>query len=229
MYPKFTSMYIRKKPSPFDFLLFSCLILFGTMLPSSLEAQQRFKGGLIAGFTASQINGDESNGYNKLGLQAGTRVEILLGERTSTSLELLFAQRGSQSELIKDQFSFQFFSLTLNYIDVPVQFHFKDWLVDNGEEEFYRISVSGGFCYSRLISTSSKDELSAVTLVAPLIRKDDYNYVLGVTYNATPHLGFTFRTIRGLGLMYNPTDHAAPPEKDSWYNHSLYFQAVYTF
>ena len=204
-------------------------LTFFIVVPASVEAQGRFRGGLTAGLTASQINGDESTGYNKLGVTAGPRVEILLSKRTSTSLELLFSQRGSQSELVRDQLNPFNFSLTVNYIDVPVQFHYKDWLVTDGKEEYYRISVNAGLCYSRLMSTSSKDELSAVTVVAPLLRKDDFNYILGVTYNISRNLGATFRTLRGIGLMYNPQDHDPAPEKDSWYNHSLYFQLSYTF
>lgn len=202
------------------------------LLPSLAQSQrtQRFKAGIVAGLTASQIDGDLSAGYNKLGLQAGLRGIALLTKRTEGSIELLFVQRGSQSELVRDQLNPYNFSLTLNYIEVPLQWHYKDWLVDDGDEEYYRVSFNAGLSYARFMSAKVDDEFSGVNAVAPdFLKKNDFSFLIGASFFAGPHLGFTFRYVRSIGYMYDPRDWDPAPAQKAWNAHSLYFQTVYLF
>jgi hypothetical protein len=212
--------------SPNAFLVIFMLAL----LPSLMEAQQRFRAGGIVGLTASQIDGDLSAGYNKLGLQAGLRVIGRLTERTDASLEFLFSQRGAQSELIKDKYDAFPFSLTLNYVEVPVQWHFKDWLVEGEDESanFYRVGVNAGLSYARLISTKVDDETSWFNGVVPdYLHKNDFSFVLGFNFWANRHLGFTVRYNRSIGFMYNPKKWNPAPASRAWNGHCLYFQTAY--
>jgi len=198
---------------------------------SSAYSQQRFRAGVILGVTASQIDGDNSAGYNKLGLQTGLRAVARLKGRTEASIEFLFTQRGSQSELIKDEFS-NFFSLTTNYLEVPVQWHFKDWLIEGeeGEPDYYKVSFNGGFSYGRLLGTKVNDDLSAIRVIAPdYLKKNDFSFVLGANFFATRHFCLTLRYVRSIGYMYDPRDWNPAPAKSAWNSHCLYFQTAWMF
>ncbi|MFZ4635609.1 MAG: porin family protein [Saprospiraceae bacterium] len=206
-------------------------LIFGLMLSLSfaLSAQQRFTGAIIAGVTASQIDGDLSAGYNKLGLMAGGRAGILLGERTETSIELLYVQRGAQNELVQNN-PFNF-SLTLHYIEVPFQFHYKDWLAqDANNNEFYRVSFNAGVSYARLMNTTVRDDLNAIEVIAPdYLKENDFSFMLGASFFANSHLGFNFRWVRSFIPIYEPADWNPAPAVEAWWPHSLYFSTMYVF
>lgn len=211
-------------------LRFFCFLAVFAAFQLTAFAQPRFRAGVVAGLTASQIDGDLSAGYNKLGLTAGLRVIGRLKERTEASLEFLFSQRGCQNELIPGDYDLYPFSLRLNYVEVPIQWSFKDWLIegDDESENFYRVTVNAGISYSRLINTKVKDELSWLSGVAPaFIKKNDVGACLGFSFFANRHLGFTFRFYRSFLFMYNPRDWNPAPAEKGWNLHCLNFQAVY--
>ena len=93
-------------------------------------------------------------------------------------MEFLFSQRGSQSELVPGEYDLFPFSLRLNYVEVPVMWHYKDWLAEGpGNTEYYKVSANVGLSYSRFISSRLKDELNALghialALVEVLLRQD---------------------------------------------------------
>ena len=209
------------------FFSFSLLLI----LPSMLLAQSRFRTGAVVGLTASQIDGDLSAGYNKLGLQAGLRVIGRLTERTDASLEFLFSQRGAQRELVKNKYGDPQYPITLNYVEVPVQWHYKDWLVegDDASNGYYKVSFNAGFSYARLIGSKLKDgeENPFFGLVPDYLKKNDFSFVLGFNFFANRHLGFTVRYNRSIGYMYDPRDWPNPPYDRAWNGHCLYFQTVY--
>jgi hypothetical protein len=214
-------------------LLFSFSILFFVCigaLYAPLAAQPRFKGGIVAGLSASQIDGDLSAGYNKLGLLAGLRVASRLKKRTEASIEFLYAQRGAQTELLKDKFNPFNFSLTLNYVEVPIQWHFKDWLIeyDDEKDNYYRVSFNAGLSYARFISAKNRDDNDFLSGVVPdFLKKDDFSMLLGANFMANRHIGFTFRYVRSLNFMYDPRDWPSPPAQRGWRGHCLYFQTFY--
>lgn len=209
------------------FILFLALFL----IPICLLAQPRFRAGAIVGLTASQIDGDLSAGYNKLGLQAGLRVIGRLTERTDASLEFLFSQRGAQRELIQNKYGDPQYPFSLNYVEVPIQWHFKDWLVEGEDESenYYKVSFNAGFSYARLIGSRVKDkeENPFYGLIPDYLNKNDFSFVLGFNFFANRHLGFTVRYNRSIGYMYDPRDFNAPPYDRAWNGHCLYFQTVY--
>ncbi len=199
-------------------------------LPIVLAAQPRFRAGAVLGLTASQIDGDLSAGYNKLGFQAGLRVITRLKGRMEASMEILFSQRGCRSELIPGDFEPRPFSLTLNYIEVPLQWHYKDWLIeyDDAKFNYYKVSFNAGLSYARLFGSKVDDETSWLNGVAPdYLKKNDLGIVLGANFFATRNLGFTVRWNRSLLLLYD--SRKSPRGGKSWNSHNLNFQTVYLF
>ncbi len=214
----------------FYLLRFSFLFAF-CLLSLAASAQPRFKAGIIAGLSASQINGDRSAGYNKLGLLAGLRGITRLKEREEVSIEFLYAQRGCQSTLLKDQFDPFRFSHTINYLEIPVQWHFKDWLVEyeDDKDNFYRINFNIGLSYARLIGYTSSGEGFGIGGALPVLKKSDISFLLGANFMASQHIGFTFRYVRSIGRMYDPRDFNPAPYQFGLNSHSLYLQTFYLF
>lgn len=206
------------------------LILLFAFTPLLLSAQPRFRAGAVVGLTASQIDGDLSAGYNKLGFQGGLRVISRLKGRQEASMEFLFSQRGCQNELIPSDFDPNPFALTLNYIEVPIQWHYKDWLVeyDDDKYNYYRVSFNAGLSYGRLIGSKVDDDFNWLNNVAPdYLAKNDLSLLLGFNFFANRHLGFTARWMRSLVLLYD--SRKGPQGGKSWNAHSLSFQTMYLF
>ncbi len=207
----------------FVFLMMACGFCVG-----HLQAQQRFKAGVIAGVTAAQIDGDVSAGYHKIGLQGGLRGIVILKEKQDASVEILFTQRGCRNQP-KDFFHEQF-NTTLNYIEVPVQWHYKDWLVgdDSDAPDFYRVNVNAGLMYSHLLSYKDKyPENGGIDAALPDLNKESFGWMLGASFFASRHIGFNFRMHRFFTKLYKPRPgtHYELPLRE----HYLAFQIIYIF
>ena len=185
------------------FLFFLTALL---ALPNKAGAQrnQRFKAGIIAGVTAAQIDGDASAGYNKVGLQGGLRGIVLLNQKQDASIEILFTQRGSRNEAKTPPF----FKTTLNYIEVPVQWHYHDWPANGDPEDpdFYRVYFNAGLSYARLMDykDDSDGSVAGITPALPHLNRNSICFVIGASFFATKHVGFNFRYHRAFNRLYEP-------------------------
>lgn len=207
---------------------YTLILLFCFSISSiQLEAQaQRFKAGVIVGLNASQLDGDSYYGYNKLGLVAGLSGVILLTEKVDLNLELLYSQRGSASSLVPDNINYPF-KIKTDFIEIPLLINYKDWL--DSEGEYYKLHFHGGFSYGRLINTEVDDGTTNSNLVQASedFNKNDWSYMLGVTFYTGQHLAFTFRWSRSFGLLYLQTSVNSPVP--SLQNHLLSFRTLYMF
>ena len=164
---------------------------------------QRFKAGLLLGFNASQINGDDLWGYNKAGLNAGFRVITILNERTEVSMDILYSQRGSQSAFSLDN-SRLLNRYNLNYIEVPVIFHYKDWEVEIENETYYRVEGAAGLAYGRLFGASAI--ANPFEGREDLFNENDISWLIGFGYHADPHHSFHFRYTSSINQLFNDLD-----------------------
>ena len=82
----------------------------------------RFYGGVRAGFTATQISGDDLAGFHKLGASAGLFVNhaVIPSGKLKLQLELNFVMKGSHSYTPKNVVADNFYSLTLGYVEMPL-------------------------------------------------------------------------------------------------------------
>lgn len=206
-------------------LLILCL---GVLLPGFLAAQQRFKAGVIIGTNASQINGDDLAGYNKLGLRAGLRGLVDLGERSDLAIDILFSERGASSELFPNNMFLRRLVRT-QYIEVPVLFIFRDWLSDEGH---YKVHAAGGLSYGRLFN-SSVETFAVVEDEQENFSDNDLSLVLGVGFAPTPKIEFAVRYNRSLIPLYNNqkflTDAGIPRFDHMLWGYFLSFEVMYTF
>lgn len=175
------------------------VFIFSSVFSETGLAQQRFKAGLIAGLNASQILRDDVGGYNRLGLQGGLRAITILTPKTDVFFEILYSQRGSYEKLGSPKCFNGALEISTNYIEIPVMYTFKDWLDE--EDGFYKVQVSGGFSYGRLLSASSIG--SCHDNVTDYFNKNDISVALGASFFVNEHLTFGARWSRSINLLYN--------------------------
>ncbi len=215
------------KPAFHWFAVFFFLFLAQAFFPGQAAAQQqRFKAGIIAGVTASQIDGDESAGYHKLGLQGGLKGVVNLKPKQEASVEILYSQRGCRNQ----PKTYPEFAATLGYIEVPVQWHYKDWLVGDGsdKEDFYRVYLNLGASYSRLLNSEDKyKDGYGIYTALPYLNKNSFCFLAGASFYASRHVAFTFRYHRALNKLYKPG--TGGNYRSSLNEHYLAFQVMYMF
>ncbi len=127
-------------------------------------AQSNFDGGVFLGMTASQVDGDQLQGFDLPGLNAGFYAKRAVGKKSTARLELAFVQKGSR---IPPSDSSNFYKLRLNYIQIPLVYEYRwkdlsfeiglgaDIFVNKKEEDlsgprdsplgYYRVSMVGLF------------------------------------------------------------------------------------
>jgi hypothetical protein len=212
------------------FVGFVFLFVFALLKPGEILAQrqQRFKAGVLVGITAAQVNGDASAGYNKVGLQAGLRGIIVLQQKQDASIELLFSQRGSRNEAKTPPF----FKTTLNYIEVPLQWHYHDWPANGDPEDpdFYRVHFNAGLSYARLLGyqDDSDGSIAGITPALPDLNSDSFSFLVGASFFVNKHFGFSFRYQWAINSLYTP----GKPGTNFAYTlreHLLAFQTMYIF
>lgn len=99
------------------------IILIGIIFNLSITVySQNFKGGLLAGMVASQVDGDMFAGYNKPGFQFGGFVNIKFGTKIGGQTELKFIQKGSRKSQNFEKGDYTYYKLSLNYIEMPFLF-----------------------------------------------------------------------------------------------------------
>ncbi len=167
-----------------------------------LIGQQRFSAGIIAGVTASQIDGDLSAGFNKIGLSGGLKATTFLTDKVDLSFEILFSQRGSVDEIDRNN-AFVQQKLHLNYVAVPVIMGYNDWYDE--ELEFYHIKFQLGGSYGRLIGSNFSEGTWPVAVVNNL-NENNISWLVGATYYLNPNIGFTFRYNSFITLLFNTKD-----------------------
>lgn len=159
---------------------------------NSLEAQ-RFGGGLKIAGTLSQIDGDDVYGFNKLGFETGVFGSARLSKIIDLEIHFSYNQRGSRSTaedpmLVK---------INLNYLDVPIFFVVKDWLITEDNKEYYRMHFLGGLSLGRLISSSS------ITGIDEDFKKTDFSWILGANYYYSRSWGIAAKYTRSFNSLYN--------------------------
>lgn len=176
-----------------------CMIAFLLVRPN-IGAQEftesRFGFGLFIGLNASQIDGDNSFGYNKIGLSGGIRTRIFLKNYLEAQTGISYSNQGSQSVFLSRS-SFDM-KINLQYVVVPLEIHFKDWLQ---ESEYYKMHYLIGLNYSRLFNYTVRD--GGLGLPEDQYNLNDVSGVIGVQYLFNPHLGVGLKYFRSINLLYN--------------------------
>jgi len=176
----------------------------------------RFRLTLLGGFNASQIDGDDSAGFNKIGVNVGGQVNILLDRtdwvgRFQPSVGIGFTQLGSRS--VNNDNVFEPFSFRMAYAQIPVMINYID----------QRWMFSAGFAYGRLVNSAyTKGGVDLTESITDVYGSDGVNFIGGMTYYVTRNIGINIHWERSINSITK--------RGEIWQVHRLItFRAAYTF
>ncbi|MCD6112993.1 MAG: PorT family protein [Bacteroidales bacterium] len=187
------------KKLKFFFLIISIFLL------SNILKAQKFKGGIITGLAATQVQGDVCSGYDKVGLNFGCFVNlpvfiknvskkdsIVIYEKKKNNdtiffdhweiqMELKYLQKGSRMNP-KESNDLHSYKLKLNYVELPIIIKYvltKKW------------TFEAGLSYGYLINHS--EEYDDVASAGKPFKKHALNGILGAYYAINKKLKVNFR------------------------------------
>jgi hypothetical protein len=105
---------------------------------------------VAAGVNGCQIHGDNSSGFNKAGLFAGTDVIFFYKEKNFFQLGFFYTEKGSRKNINPDNNDYTFYRIHLQYLEVPLTFY----RILNKKKYF----LSMGFYGAYLIRYTEKNE-----------------------------------------------------------------------
>ncbi len=126
------------------------LLVFTVILFAFSAKAQIFRANAIVGMNVSQVNGDETYGFKKFGLNVGGGVEMPLGKNFLTSFEILYSQKGAYQKAFRPDSAIDgMYRLKLNYAEIPILIHYTD----------HKAAAIGlGFAWGRLVGTPIETE-----------------------------------------------------------------------
>lgn len=177
------------------------------LFAANMAFAQRFDGGALAGFNATQVEGDTYKGYHKPGAVAGFYVETDIAPAIFAAMELKFSQKGARKKSTeKDPTKY---IMRLNYIELPVYMAFR-----TGENSTIIGGISPGF----LISGKEFNEYGEF----PPADQNAFN-----TFDLQPLVGFQFDFLDNLkadlriALSVIPVRNKPGNDFDYWINNQF--------
>lgn len=170
----------------FRYVIANCII-FCLILLQPVHAQ-RFLGGAAAGINIAQVDGDEVVGYKKVGFNGGAVLKLHLdkNESWSTSMELLFSQRGAYQKAYTNDMCDSCwakgidcdkkvkYNLRTWYIDIPLMFHYEH------KKTSWTIGV--GASYGRLVFLDEVKNGVKTEDYNPPFFKNDWNLIADLQF-----------------------------------------------
>jgi hypothetical protein len=138
----------------------------------------------MAGFSGNQVDGDNYAGYTKAGLYAGALVGRRLNEDFTLNFGMAFIQKGARKNANPKAFDYDWYRLSINYIDIPVQL----------TRTFKKFNVFIGATYSQLINYKETYTFGNANNYDNRIHKFDVGWMFGgeKKFNNNYSVGFRF-------------------------------------
>ena len=145
---------------------------------------QQMNAGLIAGFSATQVSGDNLGGYNKAGLVAGGFVSRVFSEKYSGQMEIFYIGKGSRKTADPEKGDYFEYRMSLHYIEVPVMlcYHYKTKFI-----------FQAGPSFGTLLSSSEEDQYGPIPDPRPFY-KTEFSFVGGLDYLLSDKLMINVRS-----------------------------------
>lgn len=148
------------------------LIGFFFLLGGGLSAQQ-FEAGVRGGVSASQVSGDDLQGFNKPGIYFGIYTSIDINEKSRVTLEMNYVEKGSRKLAKPDEGIFSSYKMMLNYAEIPITYQY-----------FFNpnFSVEAGPSFGVLLkrSDNEEDENGVLSVREPF---DNYELAINAGFN----------------------------------------------
>ena len=173
------------------FIVGIMLSTFGYLIAQGFEAKA------FAGFTLSQMEGDNLAGFDKAGLNSGVQVLFHITEKYLVGMELGYIQKGSRQGALDLQLFNTDVVTQLNYFELPILFELRDWYDE--KLEGHRVAGHVGVSLAYLFSAESQhDQLMGFV--------DDFDnelsLIAGGTFAITKRWQTTIRYQRAMTKMY---------------------------
>ncbi|MDD4107209.1 MAG: porin family protein [Prolixibacteraceae bacterium] len=163
--------------------MFKRFIIPGIFILLSLQGiGQRFEGGLLAGFNATQVEGDNFKGYHKPGILAGFFVQTEIVPAVFTGMEIKYSQKGSRNKTDPKDPDPEKYIMRLGYIDLPFYAGFRTSNVG---------AIVAGVSLGYLIHAREYNEYGEF----PVEDQHDFN-----NFDLQPFLGFQFDFLERVSL-----------------------------
>jgi hypothetical protein len=165
-----------------------------------------FIAGIMAGATASQVDGDKLVGYNKSGLQSGIYLYNKWNSHWGITMEMKFIQKGSRTNSpAPDTVNAdpgRYYKLRLNYIEVP-------FLINRYIKKKFVLETGLGFAY--LIQ--AREDVDGYGMLEPEKRffNLDLPIYFGVSYLVSERFHINFR------YSYSTAPIRNHPANQTWY------------
>lgn len=161
-----------------------------------LPKKRIFYGGLVAGATFSQVDGDYYAGYYKKGLNVGGIMYAQVAKHIALSLEILYDQKGSKSN--GTQFAPAVpsllvlkYGITANYAEIPVMINYFD-----KHKSHFGVGVS----YNRLVNSSEDIQTDSLSTLKAMdlslkypFKKSDFDFLAGIQLHLVKGLFLNIR------------------------------------
>lgn len=167
-------------------------------LPLGVVAQ-RFKAGVSAGITASDVYGADivpdadawnDTDFRKLGIMLGGTVHTNLGKRTRIQMEINYIQKGTQQS--GDSTGTGFYKFTFNYVEVPLLIGYNLQFSGNGKK-LKGFDLHAGVSAAQLVRSKGEGNNFYMVNDYSYLNKTDVSLLAGIGYYFSERIDFSVR------------------------------------
>ncbi len=146
---------------------------------------QEFESGIMAGLVGSQVAGDASSGYNKLGAYFGVLANRQFTLKSGAQFEIYYIQKGAKENPTEEN-GYSSYLLRINNIEIPLLYLFTI-------NEHLQMSV--GVAYTYLLGEPHEEYNESTSGISNAgFNKHSATFILGIEYYINEHLAASFRT-----------------------------------
>ncbi|WP_321288358.1 porin family protein [uncultured Sunxiuqinia sp.] len=165
------------------------LVVLFALTVFALRAQ-RFEGGVLGGFNAAQVSGDNTNGYRKPGILLGGYVMRDFSRDLFFGMEIKYSQKGSRKNPSNkttnvQQEDLEKYIMRLGYAEVPFSL---------GYRTSDHISILAGLSAGYLVHSKELDNYGEIPEVEQRkFNAFDFQAFVGMRYDLTDRLALDLR------------------------------------
>ncbi len=213
-------------------LLIAAIFLNFTNIQAQ-PSQNRFKAGVAGGFHLSQIDGDNQQGYHKLGYLIGINGGFQVKNQFDITTELYLNSRGAKPNPRQTFFSKEELKININMQLAEMMAIGHVRFDPSSDMSFYRQAFQFGVAYGKVLKSDitvikdDKNQTGIETEMKKGLKKTDLGLVLGWSWYLTPRFGVTARHTFSLLPIYS--NEIVGTDKSNYFKLRPYFLSLNVF
>jgi opacity protein-like surface antigen len=180
---------------------------------------QQFEGGAIGGIVGSQVQGDPTSGYNKLGGYFGVYARRKFTLKSAVQMEMYYIQKGARQNGTEEN-GFNQYLLRINMIELPIMYKYT---INK------KLLMSIGLAYTYIFGDPYEEYNFSTNVPNTPWNRHSLTFILGIEYDLTDKLSIVFRTNNSITPI---RDHASGQKRffnRGQYSDALIFGLCYNF